>query len=121
MLTGVADRVITAVATTAVLGALAFIWDINTTDSEVKPDVNALKASVVELKKQTKELSTVVDAAVVNQAQQTIRVTSKEIAALEAKPRRLWTEADKRLYEISNKQLDQSITQISTFKQESGQ
>ena len=100
------EKIAIVIATGAIVAGAKTLWDWNTTDDEVLP-------TVAELTKQTKQLSSVVDTYVTNQAQQTLRVTSKDIAALESKPKQEWTPADKVQYETSQSQFDDAMEQMN--------
>lgn len=115
-LADIKDKVITSVATAAIIGGVAWFLAWNTTDDEVLPDVTALKQGAVELKEQTKAIGTAVDTFVANQAQQTMRINLKDIIVLEAKPREEWTPADKQLYETSKTQYADSVDKLSRHR-----
>jgi len=100
------EKIVIVIATGAIVAGAKTLWDWNTTDDEVLP-------TVAELAKQTDKLSSVVDTYVTNQAQQTLRVTSKDIAKLEEKPKSEWTEADQSLYETSQSQFNDAMEQVS--------
>jgi uncharacterized protein YukE len=100
------EKIAIVIATGAIVAGAKTLWDWNTTDDEVLP-------TVAELTKQTEQLTSVVGSYVTNQAQQTLRVTSKDIAALESKPKQEWTPADQIQYETSQSQFDDAMEQIS--------
>ena len=107
------ERIGIVIATAALVGGGKFLIDWNTTDDEVLPDVASLIASDLEQKKQTEILTRVLRTQSVNQAQQTLRVTSKEIRLLEEKPEGKWTPADKQAYKQAQKQYDSAMGQLS--------
>lgn len=104
--------VVVGVATAGVLGAAALVYDWNTNDAEVIPRVEKLENLVVEQVEINKTLASTVDAYVASQAKQTLRVTTKEMTTLEAKPRERWSESEQKLYETLEEQQAEAMQSL---------
>jgi hypothetical protein len=106
------EKIAVSVATAAMLGGAAFLYDWNTHDDEVVPLLDQLQHQTAEQVEVNRALQSAVQTFSLNQARQTVRVTSRDIAALEAKPRNRWTEAEREQYEQAKAQQEQAWAEL---------
>ena len=106
------EKIAIVIVTGAIVAGAKTLWDWNTTDDEVLPDVAALKESNLEQKEQTKLLARSLETIAITQAQQTIRVNERDKVELAQKPKTAWTEADNERYNTAVSQSEQAWEQL---------
>lgn len=91
------DKVITGLVA-AVAGAGVWLWDANTMDHEVKPNIAALEQS-------QQQLAAGLQAIAKSAARSEVNVAIKDIAELERKARTEWTDEDRDVYRAAKSRI----------------